>query len=226
MKYNRLLLFVACCISFVTKSEAQNYRINNGFGLTGGITQFNILTDNFEVEEGNGFLGGFLATVDLPLKWYNVGFGMQFSENPVKISGRETLAITTDETFIEYKLFTVQLAMLLNIKVIPKYFTIDVGPIVQYNSKFEFKDKDQESFYVNNYDNLQASDITDISQFNLNGAIGASLGIKHFKLRAQYMYGFTNMLNKLQKKNLDTSGGEANFKGNQSLLMLGAIVEF
>ena len=214
-------------LCFVTKSFSQkgNYRIQNGFGITGGITKFNIATNNFTTKEGDGFLGGLSATVDIPHRWYNVSFGMQLSESNIEILGRPDL-VSTKEEFIEYKIFAAQVAMLMHIKVIPDYFTIDVGPMLQYNGKLEFKDRTQEDYYINNYTNITAEDITYISQFNLNGAIGASVGVKNFKLKVQYIYGFTNILKKLENQSLDTSGGNARFKGNQNMLVLGAIVSF
>ncbi|SHI70998.1 hypothetical protein [Algibacter luteus] len=227
MKINKLFLLVALAICFVTKSYSQKgkYPITNGFGITGGLTKFNIVTDNFKTKEANGFVGGISATVDIPVRWYNVSFGMQLSESTIEISGRPAL-ISSEEEFIEYKMFAAQVAMLLHVKVIPHYFTIDVGPMLQYNGKLEFKDRNQEGYYINNYSNLTAQDITNISQFNFNGAIGASLGVSNFKLKAQYIYGFTNILSKLESENLDTTGGDARFKGNQTMLVLGATAFF
>ena len=228
MKYNRLFLLVALMLCFVTKSFCQrgNYRISNGIGIIGGITKFNIVTDNFSTKESDGFLGGLTATVDIPHRWYNISFGMQLSESTISVLGRPTNVINLNEEFIDYKMFAAQVAMLAHIKVIPDYFIIDVGPMLQYNSKLEFKDRFQEGYYINNYINLTANDITNISQFNLNGAIGASVGVKNFKLKAQYIYGFTNILKKLENQELDTTGGSARFKGNQTMLVLGAMVSF
>ena len=227
MKKAQCFLLVVTIACFVTNSFGQkgNYRITNGIGITGGITQFDITTSNFTTKQGNGFLGGLLATVDIPVRWYNVSFGMQLSESSIGISGRP-LALRTTEEFIDYKMFAAQVAMLLHIKVIPDYVTIDFGPMLQYNGKLELKDKNQETYYINNYNNFTATDITNISQFNINGAVGASVGFKFFKLKAQYIYGFTNILKKLESQNLDTSGGDARFKGNQNMLVLGALVSF
>ena len=227
MKYNRLFLLVALMLCFVTKSFSQkgNFRISNGIGITGGVTQFDIVTDNFNTKSSNGFIGGLMATVDIPLRWYNVSFGMQLSESSIEISGRPDL-ISTQEAFIEYKMFAVQVAMLLHIKVIPNHFTIDFGPMLQYNGRLEFKDKNQEGYYINNYTNLSAQDITNMSQFNFNGALGASLGIRNFKLKAQYIYGLTNILKKLEGQDIDTVGGDSRFKGNQTMLVLGAVLSF
>jgi len=65
MKYNRLFLLVALSLCFVTKSFSQkgNFRISNGIGIIGGITQFDIDTDNFNTKSSNGFIGGLMATV-------------------------------------------------------------------------------------------------------------------------------------------------------------------
>lgn len=226
MKKPQLIVLVAFMLCFVTNSIAQkgNYRITNGINVTGGITKFDIATSNFVTKQGDGFLGGFNATVDIPHMWYNISFGMQLSESTLGVSARP-LPVVANSEFVDYKVFAAQVAMLLNIKVIPDYVTIDVGPMLQYNGKLELKDKTKETYFVDNYLNLTAEDITNISQFNLNGAIGASVGVKFFKLKAQYIYGFTNMLKKLEGESL-TSGGSARFKGNQNMLVLGGVVSF
>src|SRR5690606_14185782 len=90
MKYKSLTLLVAVLLCFVTKSFSQrgNYRITNGIGIFGGITKFDIATDNFVTQQGNGFLGGFSATVDIPFKWYNISYDIQLSENTVRSEER------------------------------------------------------------------------------------------------------------------------------------------
>ena len=73
---------------------------------------------------------------------------------------------------------------------------------------------------------LSATDIGNISQFNLNGAVGITAGFKFLKLRAHYIYGATNILKKLESEDIDTSGGDSRFKGNMSMLLFGAMVSF
>jgi hypothetical protein len=68
-------------------------------------------------------------------------------------------------------------------------------------------------------------DITQISNFNANGAVGLSLGVRRLYLRAQYIYGFTNILGGLNNQDLDI-GNNAKFKGNQSLMAFTAIITF
>lgn len=227
MKHKTHILSIAFIIVFVVISFSQpkGYDITNGVGVTAAISKFNITTDNFTTEQGDGFLGGLTATVDIPHRWYNMSFGMQLSENNINISGRP-LILSSEEEFIKYKIFAAQIALLGHIKLIQNYVTIDVGPMLQYNGKLELKDKSKEGYYINNYDNLSAKDITNISQFNLNGAIGASAGVKYFRIKAQYIYGFTNILKKLESQDIDTTGGDSRFKGNQSMLVLGAMLTF
>ncbi|WP_027138081.1 hypothetical protein [Gaetbulibacter saemankumensis] len=227
MNLKQSFLLVAITTCFVTKSFSQhrNYHITNGVGVFGGITKFNILTDNLTTKQGSGFLGGLSATVDIPHRWYNMSFGMQLSESPVGIAARTT-ENGSDEIFIDYKLFAAQIALLGHIKLGTPYVTIDLGPMLQYNSKLELKDKNQAGYYINTYDRVLASDLNNITRFNVNGLIGASAGYGFFRLKAEYIYGFTNMLSKLNSENIDASGGISSFKGNQSMLVLGALFMF
>ena len=98
--------------------------------------------------------------------------------------------------------------------------------MLQFNSELELKDQSKEALIISNYESLLASDITKISQFNANGAVGLSAGFGSFKLRAQYVYGFTNILGKLNDQDLNIGSKTDKFKGNQSLLAFTAILTF
>ncbi len=227
MQKKQFILLVAFCIGFVTLSVAQpkNYNIRNGIGVIGGLTQYDIKTDNFATKSGNGFIGGMIATVDLPHKWYTVSYGLQFSQNSFEITGRPSAATVTQEQ-VEYELKAVQLAFLFHAKLLGDYLTIDLGPQLQYNSELELKDDSQSNYVINGFDALLAEDITPISQFNVNGVVGASAGIGNFKLRATYSYGFTNIFNKLNDQNLNVGGNADRFEGNQSMLSFALMITF
>ncbi|MBD0831245.1 hypothetical protein [Aestuariibaculum sediminum] len=227
MNFKPFFLLVAIVLCFVTKSFSQhrNYQITNGFSIFGAMTQFDIATDNFTTSKEWGFLGGMWATVDIPHRWYNVSFGMQLSESNIGVSSRPEI-ISNEQEFVEYKMFAAQIALLGHIKLGTPHVTLDFGPMLQYNSDLELKDKAYEDYYVNNYNLLQAADITSITRFNINGVAGITAGYKYVKLRAQYLYGATNMLKKLNSKNLNTDGGKSTFKGHQNMLVLGLNVSF
>ncbi|BAO75554.1 hypothetical protein [Winogradskyella sp. PG-2] len=225
MKKTKHFLLVALCTASVTLSYAQrkSYRIQNGIGLQGGITQFDILTDNFETKVNSGFIGGLTASVDLPHRWFNVSYNIQLSENNIDINA--ATPATGFEEYIEYKMFTANISFLFHIKLISNNLTLDVGPMLQYNSELELKDEGKEGYLITGYENLFTENITDISQFNANGAVGLSAGFRGFLLRAQYVYGFTNILGKLNEQDLNT-GSKGKFKGNQSLIALTAMLTF
>ena len=223
MKNKQLTLLVALSMLFVTITQAQHksFNIKNGFGIGGGISMFNIKTDNFTTTKGNGFVLALAATVDIPNRWYNVSYGMQISESTLEISGRMTDDVAGNEQ-IEYKLTAAQLGFFFHTKVIGNNFTIDAGPQLQYNGDLELKNTQQEGYYINGYDDLTAPDITEISRFNINGVFGATAGLGPLRLKAQYIYGFLNMFDKLND-NLDQN---TTFKGNPETIILIAIFTF
>lgn len=220
---NQLNLLVAITLLFVTNTFAQrpNYDIRNFIGLYGGISQFDITTDNFVTEKQDGWIAGLTGIVNVEHKWYDVSYGIQFSENNLNISGRMTDNVPGEES-IKYKLSAAQLVLLMHAKIYRQNLAIDFGPVIQANGFLELKDKSQEEYYINGYDGLRAIDLRDISKFNINAAIGATAGFKHFRVRAQYQYGLTNILNKLNDLNIEGT----KFKGNQSQIIFTAIALF
>jgi len=226
MKNKCLLLLVALTVCFVTKIYAQrNVVIKNGIGIHAGVTQFDILTDNFETSASTGFVGGFSATGGLPHKFYNVSFGLQFFQNNVDISGRTMVDIVENQD-IEYNLKGVQATFMFHIKLGTEHLTFDIGPQIQFNSELELNDDNQEDLFVNGYDALRAADITNVSMFNANAITGITGGFAAFKLRAHYTYGFTNLLNNLNDENLNTAGGDSGFTENQSIITVSLLFTF
>ena len=215
MKKPNLLLLVVLSITFVTLSNAQHkrYAIKNGIGLQGGITQFDILTDNFTTNSNTGWIAGLSATVDIPHKWYTVSYNITLSENNVDIAA---MSLTNP---------TAQLSFLFHTKLIGSNLTLDLGPMLQYNGDLELKDDSNEGLIIANYDTLFTEDISKISNFNVNGVVGLSAGFGSFKLKGHYVYGFTNMLSNLNNEDLNV-GNNKEFKGNQSMLTFTAQLTF
>ncbi len=225
MQIRQLILLLAISIGFATNSFSQRrglVNISNGIGIGGGLTQFDIKTDNFETKAGNGWIVGMAATLDLPHRWYTVSYGMQVSENNMDIMGRSSLVAAPEP--LEYKLMAVQAQFLFHAKLAKDYLMIDGGPMLQYNGKLDLKDSNQENYLVDGYSVLMAQDVSDISKFNVNASIGATVGFNHFKLRVQYIYGLTNIFNKLNDQNLDATPSDKPFKGNQSMVAFMAFI--
>ncbi|MDG4715231.1 hypothetical protein [Winogradskyella marincola] len=226
MKKLKYILLVVISMAFVTLTYAQHkrYAIKNGVGIQGGVTQFDIITDNFVTKKNTGFIGGLSASVDIPHKWYNVSYNILLSENNIDIAAF-SLANPTEE-FVEYKLLTAQISFLFHAKLIGSNLTLDLGPMLQYNGDLELKDSSKEGYIISDYETLLTEDISKISNFNVNGAVGLSAGFGAFRLRAQYIYGFTNILGNLNDEDLYVGSNNNKFKGNQSMIAFTAIITF
>ena len=221
MKIKSLQTFVVLSLLFVTISSAQNYRIQNGIGVYGGLTQFDIDTDDFATEKGNGWIVGLAATVDIPHRWYNVSYNIQLGENKLGIAALPLGG--TQAEFVDYKIFTAQIALVGHLKLIKKYLTLDAGPMLQYNSDLDLEDETKETYIIDGFNTIRANDILEISNFNVNATVGLTAGFDSFKIRGQYIYGFTNILGKLNDK---TFSEDVDFKGNQNMFVFSAMFVF
>lgn len=226
MKIRSFTLLVAFALCFVTMLHAQpkSYDINNGFGIGGGITQFDISTDNFNTKPGTGWMIQASATADLPHKWYNISYNIQLAQNKLEISGRMADDVAETQP-INYEIFTAQLGLVIHVKLIKSFVTLDLGPQIQYNGQLELENDGQEGYFINGFDLLRTEDIRKISQVNVNGMAGLTAGFGPVKVRAQYMYGVTNMLNKLNDQQLNVPNGNE-FKGNMSMWAFTALFTF
>lgn len=217
-KYYLLVVFIGL---FVTNSTGQNYRIQNSIGVYGGLTQFNIDTDDLTTESGSGWLVGLAATVDLPHRWYNVSYNIQLAENQFGVGASPISAGQTQ--FVDYKVFTAQIALIGHLKIIDKYLTIDVGPMLQYNGDLDIQDETKENYIIDGYNTATLNDLPEVSNFNVNATVGATLGFGSFKVRAQYIYGFLNSFKSTNNQNLAES---INLEGNQNMLVFSVMFLF
>ena len=226
MNNRQLTLLVVLSVLFVTTTFAQrpNYSIKNALGPFGGITLSNITTDNFVTEQGQGWTAGLTAIVNVEHKWYDVSYGIQFTENTVAVSASPTAGAAAE--MFDFKISGAQLGILMHAKLLGQNLTIDFGPLIQANGFFESKEDDKKDYILTGYDDLTVEAVRDISKFNVNGAIGATAGFTNFRLRAQYQYGFTNLFGKLNKQDLDVGANTEKFKGNQNTILFTALLLF
>lgn len=192
-----------------------NYNEYNRFGITANLTQFNIITDNFNAKAQTGFLGGFQTRGSF-YNNFDLVLGLNITSNKLGVEVLNPLTVSIEEA--KYDLLAVQLNLLLSYKLIGENLTFELGPVLMYNNKMELTDSSMENYTVNGLNTVTAEQLQDISQFNFNAAVGLTGGFEHFRLQVQYQYGINNILNKLNKQNLVTT---EDFKGHLSLLMGG-----
>ena len=190
-------------------------------GIQGGVSLFDINTSNFVTERQTGFAGGFTLRGEFRNQ-FDLIYGLTFMSNKVGIFGAQTSAEGVKRQFISYNIPGVQLNFLGSMNIIRHHFSLEFGPILNVNGKMKVESAQLEEYILEGYTTLRAKDIEDISPINFRVMGGVTAGIRNFRFSAQYQYGVTNMLGKLNDKNLE--GGE--FKGNSSTIVLLAIVYF
>jgi Outer membrane protein beta-barrel domain len=183
-----------------------NYRDSNRIGISIGVNQFTLNTNNFQTKPGTGWNGGLSMRGNYYNDWDMV-YAMQFSEN--------NFSVTTNSGFItedtNYKLSSAQISLMLSYKIVENHLSLEFGPLVQINGKLNVE-KGQENNIISGT-TLIAKDIVDISQFNFFPVVGITAGVRHVRLNVSYQYGINNMLGNLNNKNLGYS-----FKGNPGIL--------
>lgn len=212
----KYLLFVTFFIFFSLQVSAQNRRADyNRIGLTGGITFFDIATDDFVTQQTSGFLGGF-TTRGAYRNNFDIIYGINFSSQKVAIQANPG----TNTQFVNYTIQGAQLKLLASYHIIKYHLTLEFGPLLQVNGKMKLDSEREKDYLIEGFNNLRAEQIQNISPINGHLLGGLMAGFKSFKLSAHYQYGFTNTFNKLNSEGLERQ----DFKGNTSLIFVGAVV--
>lgn len=197
--------FVFAFISMAVFAQ-YDYRDSNRIGISFGVNQFDLNTNNFQTKPGTGWNGSLSMRGNYYNNWDMV-YTMQFSEN--------NFSVTTDSGFItedtNYKLSSVQISLMWSYKIIESHLSIEMGPLVQINGKLN-AEKGKENNIISGT-TLFAKDIEDISKFNFYPVIGLTAGFRHVRLNVSYQYGINNMLGNLNKQDLGIS-----FKGNPGIV--------
>ena len=183
-----------------------DYRDSNRIGISFGINQFTLNTNNFQTKPETGWNAGLSMRGNFYNNWDMV-YAMQFSEN--------NFTVVTNSGFItedtNYKLSSAQISLMWSYKIVENHLSLEFGPLVQVNGKLNV-DKDKENNIITGT-TLLAKDIVDINTFNFYPVIGITTGFRHVRLNISYQYGINNMLGNLNSKNLGVD-----FKGNPGIL--------
>jgi len=211
-------MVVTFLLFFTQQSISQrNYNGYNHLGINGGITLLDIKTSDLQTKQGEGFTAGF-TTRGAFYDDFDLIYGLNFYNSSIGIEGSNLL----DTQYIGYTIQAVQLNFLASYNIIMSHLTAEFGPVLNINSKMKLDSDRYEDYILSGYSTLRAQDIQDISPINFHLAAGISGGFENFRISAQYQYGVTNTLGKLNDKNLENS----NFEGHTNLITLAAVVYF
>lgn len=220
------LLFVTFFVGMSLHVFSQRVREEYSYmGIYGGYSLFDITTDQFNTEQGGGFVAGFLTRGD----WYNrfyMEYGVNFFQSNLGISGHEAGSPNATQ-FIDHTISGVQLRLQGGYHIIRHHLGIEFAPILSINGKMKPKSETYNPYIVDGYDNVTVEEISDISRVNFRLAGGITAGSKHFRANVQYQYGVTNILNKLNDEEaLSSEKPGGGFKGNTSTILFGLYILF
>ena len=191
----------------MTALSQYKYRDSNRIGISFGVNQFTLNTNNFETKPDLGWNAGLSMRGNFYNNWDMV-YAIQFSENNFSVA---TNTLTLAKEDINYKLASTQVSLQVSYKLVENHLSIEFGPIVQVNGKLNIDNNDANN--VISGTTLLAKDIREISNFNFYPTVGITFGVRHFRANVSYQYGVNNMLENLNNKNLGV-----NFKGNPGIL--------
>ncbi|MFN8326648.1 PorT family protein [Flavobacterium sp.] len=199
-------IFSAFLLMLSATAFAQyGYRDGNRIGISAGISQTTLFTNNFDAKPEMGFAGGLSVRGNYYNNWSMI-YGMQFFSNNFSL-------MSTFDQKIKYNIQGVQVRLLLSYNVVEDHVSLDFGPVLQVNGKLKLAGSDENKILKGTL--LTADKIVDVSTVSGNFYLGCSAGTKTVRAVIFYEYGFTNFLNKLNKDdNLILLNNNDKFKGN------------
>ena len=181
------------------------YRDGNRIGLSAGLSQTTLFTNNFDAKPELGFSGGLSVRGNYYNNWSMI-YGMQFFSNNFSLE-------SSFNQKIKYNIQGVKVRLLLSYNVVEDHVSIDFGPVLQINGKLQLPTSDENLTIKGTM--LKANDIVNVSPVSGNFYLGVSAGSKVIRAVFFYEYGFTNFLNKLNKDaSLQALNNGDSFKGN------------
>lgn len=196
-----ILMFVITTLGY----SQYGYRDGNRIGISAGISQTTLFTDNFKANPETGFAGGLSVRGNYYNNWSMI-YGMQFFSNNFSLE-------STFDQKIKYNLQGVKVRLLFSYNVVEDHVSLDFGPVLQVNGKLRISSSDDNKIIKGTL--LTADKIVDVSPVSGNFYLGMSAGSKTIRAVVFYEYGFTNFLNKLNKDDaLKLLNNNDKFKGN------------
>ena len=206
----KIICLLTLIFSFSVNAQYGN-RDSNRIGISGGVTQMSLFSDQFNAKPEMGWIAGFSLRGNYYNDW-QMAFGMNFTESNFSL---QPLIGNED---IKYKLSGVQVFLTGSYMVIENHLTLEIGPVLQINGKLAIDEEDKLKL-LKDSSLLTANDIIDVTKINGNIYAGITAGIKNVRLHVSYQYGVNNFMNNLNKKDdLKLLNGDKKFKANYGIL--------
>ena len=194
--------------------SAQRNKDGNRIGISGGITQTTVTTNNFNTTPELGFVGGLSVRGNF-YNDFSMIFGMQFFESNFSTKTIKPTSFAFED--VKYKMMGVQIKLLLSYNIIQDHLAIDLGPVLQVNDKLKYNKSS--ALNIISGTALQADQVVDISKINGNLYAGISGGTKIVKLVLSYQYGVNNFMNGINKKEESVlANGGKEFSGHYGII--------
>ena len=200
---NKKISILLLLVSTIGYSQ-YGYRDGNRIGISAGVSQTTLFTDNFSANPELGFAGGLSVRGNYYNNWSMI-YGMQFFSNNFSLE-------SNFNEKIKYNLQGVKVRLLLSYNVVEDHVSLDFGPVLQVNGKMKVATSDENKILKGTL--LQADQIADISTVSGNFYLGVSAGSRTVRAVVFYEYGFTNILNKLNKDEALKPFYNGELKGN------------
>ena len=191
----------------------------NHIGISLGINQTNLMTDNFNVTPKINWTGG----LSVRGNYYNsfaMVYGMMITENKFSIGTNSPFLQQQD---VDMKIMSAQIYLLLSYRINESFFSIDFGPALMVNSKMKYDESFKNNSIVGN-PLLTVQNIEDINPINFNLIAGFTGGFENFRLNINYQYGVSNILNNLNNDKDVRLLSTDKFKGHMGVISGGIIL--
>uniref|UniRef100_UPI00404AFD93 outer membrane beta-barrel protein n=1 Tax=Flavobacterium sp. TaxID=239 RepID=UPI00404AFD93 len=206
----KILVVFVIFLTFSVYSQ-RGYKDSNRIGISAGLTQMNLFTDNFSLTPENGWIGGFSVRGNYYNNW-QMSFGMFFTDSNFSVPALGVNGVKE----LSYKLSAVQIYLLPSYVFVENHINVEFGPVLQVNGKLGL-DKSRENDILVDQPTLIAKDIIDVTKINANFYVGLNAGVKNFRARLGYQYGLTNFFGNLKNNDKVKLTGDK-FKANLGLI--------
>jgi hypothetical protein len=213
--------FLSAFVLFYLSISAQYGRGDaNHIGITLGANYTSLMTSQLETKPELSWLAG-LSVRGNYYNNFSMVYGMHLTEQRFQVATINGFA----QEDVNYKLMAAQVYLLLSYKIAGSFVTIDAGPVLQFNGNLQYNDRDADKRILGN-ELLKVSDLEKVSTFNALGHAGITAGAENIRFNVAYQYGFTNLLNNLNKQENISSLNTEKLKGNLGVVIAGIIFYF